>query len=330
MNQDAKTDAQITGAISRIGSLAHDFEVASGGPVLGKSEPFTISGENAARVATDLRTVLSALSALRDGEATEGTIRIKPLQWVPNSQTVENSLWVSVEPLGRHYTIEPESHVFRVETQLVMSEYGADALGLYPTLDAAKAAAQADLERRVSPLIEVAALTRNAEPVAVRRDTAGLIEEYRNLVKTGAEYAASELRLAPTSAFEIYMGHFRDIGRDIEAALSATPPVAQTGTVGMTLDEIWADATNSVCQTMQDKDMCNCPAGGCVASKVVPAPEDRAYFSRTVGISDAMVEAFAREFTAVNTSTWLERNREDVRRALEAALSAPTVEGEGL
>lgn len=60
------------------------------------------------------------------------------------------------------------------------------------------------------------------EPVRAR-DNASLIEEYRNLVKTGAEYAASELRLAPTSAFEIYMGHFRDIGRDIESALASPP-----------------------------------------------------------------------------------------------------------
>ncbi|TGV26372.1 hypothetical protein [Mesorhizobium sp. M4B.F.Ca.ET.143.01.1.1] len=75
-----------------------------------------------------------------------------------------------------------------------------------------------DGQRIVQPLY--ATPTRPASPIE-QGEVERLIEEYRNLVKTGAEYAASELRLAPTSAFEIYMGHFRDIGRDIEAALAA-------------------------------------------------------------------------------------------------------------
>lgn len=58
-------------------------------------------------------------------------------------------------------------------------------------------------------------------PQALTEGVAGLIREYENIVNTGAEYAASELRLAPTSTFEIYIGHFRDIGKDIATALAS-------------------------------------------------------------------------------------------------------------
>lgn len=47
-----------------------------------------------------------------------------------------------------------------------------------------------------------------------------LIERYRDLVKTGFDYAEKDKGDAPTSTFEIYIGHFSDIGREIEAALS--------------------------------------------------------------------------------------------------------------
>lgn len=88
---------------------------------------------------------------------------VKPLEWEPNSPTTPNSLWVGVRAINRHYTIDPESNVFRVETQLSLSEYGPESLGLHPTLDAAKAAAQADYEQRI-----LSALASGAGPVAWR------------------------------------------------------------------------------------------------------------------------------------------------------------------
>jgi hypothetical protein len=43
-----------------------------------------------------------------------------------------------------------------------------------------------------------------------------------------------------------------------------------------TVDEIWDTATNAVCQTMQDSDMCKCTDGQCVAAVVRPEPQDLA------------------------------------------------------
>ncbi len=45
------------------------------------------------------------------------------------------------------------------------------------------------------------------------------------------------------------------------------------------LDDIWDAATNSVCQHMQETDMCKCPDGDCLAEKIRPGPEDRAHFA---------------------------------------------------
>lgn len=86
-------------------------------------------------------------------EAVAPVACVKGLEWEQNSQNTENSLWANVDSIGRSYTIEPESFVFRVETQLLLSEYGPERLGLHPTLEAAKAVAQADLVRRISPLL---------------------------------------------------------------------------------------------------------------------------------------------------------------------------------
>lgn len=40
------------------------------------------------------------------------------------------------------------------------------------------------------------------------------------------------------------------------------------------VEAAWDDATNAVCQLMQDKRMCKCRAGGCLAATVVSSPQD--------------------------------------------------------
>lgn len=47
-----------------------------------------------------------------------------------------------------------------------------------------------------------------------------LIDRYQNLVKTGVEYAEQDKGNAPTSNFEIYMGHFASLFSEIHTALS--------------------------------------------------------------------------------------------------------------
>lgn len=72
------------------------------------------------------------------------------LPWQPNSPRNEASLWALVEPINRSYSVEPESNVFRADTSLFPSrEYGNDDMGLFPTQADAKAACQADFERRI-------------------------------------------------------------------------------------------------------------------------------------------------------------------------------------
>ncbi|MFU0504170.1 hypothetical protein [Pseudaminobacter sp. NGMCC 1.201702] len=48
--------------------------------------------------------------------------------------------------------------------------------------------------------------------------------------------------------------------------------------------DLWDAATNAVCQTMQDRNMCNCPDGDCLAAKVNPAPQDFAWFSQQLTV----------------------------------------------
>ncbi|GEM_PF-5418982 len=43
--------------------------------------------------------------------------------------------------------------------------------------------------------------------------------------------------------------------------------------------DIWEDATNAVCQIMQESKMCNCPDGECLASTVEPSKETMAQWN---------------------------------------------------
>lgn len=52
-------------------------------------------------------------------------------------------------------------------------------------------------------------------------DVKELVERYDRLVSTATSYAKQELNGAPTSIFEIQVGHFRDFGRDLTTALEA-------------------------------------------------------------------------------------------------------------
>lgn len=47
-----------------------------------------------------------------------------------------------------------------------------------------------------------------------------LVDRYQNLLKTGFEYAEQDKGSAPTSNFEIYMGHFASLFSEIHTALS--------------------------------------------------------------------------------------------------------------
>jgi hypothetical protein len=101
--------------------------------------------------------------AKRRAEKAEATrpeaVVVKGLPWAQNGRA-EYSMWANVDHIDRCYTIEPNSNVFEVETRVFLSEYGSDSLGLHPTFEAAKAAAQADYERRILSAIEL-------KPVAV-------------------------------------------------------------------------------------------------------------------------------------------------------------------
>src|SRR5690242_2658861 len=95
--------------------------------------------------------------------------------------------------------------------------------------------------------------------------------------------------------------------------LAALPPSQGEGPAADVVREIWDAATNAVCQTMQDRGVCNCRDGHCVAAKIEPAQQDIEYFAALaslapraaqgapadeqsgetshVAVSDAMVEA---------------------------------------
>lgn len=57
--------------------------------------------------------------------------------------------------------------------------------------------------------------------------------------------------------------------KDFEALLDAAESALKHR------DEIWDDATNAVCQAMQEQNMCNCPNGKCLAATIT-SPKDAA------------------------------------------------------
>lgn len=112
----------------------------------------------------------------------------------------------------------------------------------------------------------LAALPREA-PVAVDEIITALYRRFKDWSKRG--FGPDDVTWCEVKA-------------DVMNLVAAASPANEAGAVAvkaLTLDEIWDDATNAVCQHMQDKGMCLCPDGDCVAAKVLPAPEDRAYFS---------------------------------------------------
>ncbi|MBZ9922004.1 hypothetical protein LB579_30395 [Mesorhizobium sp. BR1-1-7] len=171
---------------------------------------------------------IRALSALRDGEATE----VEPVAWQ----------WRALED-GEPKTAWKDPDLgdrpgWEALAKRNPEKYATERRALYSSFRAA-------LTRNAEPPVAAANPEASAALVGVKNH-GSLIEEYRNLVATGMEYAKGELRLAPTSVFEIYMGHFRDIGRDIEAALVATPPAPTAAVDG----EVVAKITDIINRTM--------------------------------------------------------------------------------
>lgn len=82
------------------------------------------------------------------GESIEISAVLSGLPWQQNSNR-KGSLYAPFETLRLYYSIEPESHVFRLERGWSLSEWGSDDLGLWPSLDAAKKAAFVDFVSRV-------------------------------------------------------------------------------------------------------------------------------------------------------------------------------------
>ncbi|WGG61822.1 hypothetical protein [Brucella intermedia] len=63
--------------------------------------------------------------------------------------------------------------------------------------------------------------------------------------------------------------------------------------------EIWDDATNAVCQAMQEQKMCNCPDGDCLAAKIDFSPEKIATATRPApAATDTGLVTFSVEVTS--------------------------------
>lgn len=132
--------------------------------------------------------------AKRRAEKAEATrpeaVVVKGLPWAQNGRA-EYSMWANVDHIDRCYTIEPNSNVFEVETRVFLSEYGSDSLGLHPTFEAAKAAAQADYERRILSAIELKPVAGAIE-AAVKRlheNLASFYAEVQSELSTQGERA---------------------------------------------------------------------------------------------------------------------------------------------
>ena len=79
-----------------------------------------------------------------------GEVAVNALRWEQNAPGIRGSEWALVRDFDRCYGVEPEGHVFKAATSVFPSgEMSETSLGTYPTLEAAKAAAQADFDTRI-------------------------------------------------------------------------------------------------------------------------------------------------------------------------------------
>ncbi len=70
--------------------------------------------------------------------------------------------------------------------------------------------------------------------------------------------------------------------------------------------EIWDDATNAVCQAMQEQKMCNCPDGDCLAAKIDFSPEKIATATRpTPAATDTGLVTVEHQYWHDQTQEWL-------------------------
>ncbi|WP_139975806.1 hypothetical protein [Ochrobactrum sp. CGA5] len=70
--------------------------------------------------------------------------------------------------------------------------------------------------------------------------------------------------------------------------------------------EIWDDATNAVCQAMQEQKMCNCPDGDCLAAKIDFSPEKIATATRPApAATDTGLETVEHQYWRDQTQEWL-------------------------
>lgn len=139
----------------------------------------------------------------------------------------------------------------------------------------------------------------------------------RDAVIKGIESARSK-----AACFADKPGVCREIERELRALSELFGPHRQTQQQRTTIDDIWDAATNSVCQTMQDRNMCKCPDGDCLAAKINPEPAD---YSRYI-CGDPMCHQFSKPN---GRCSWCKANIAPKRRPIVAgAYGAITISDE--
>lgn len=90
-------------------------------------------------------------------------VGVKGLGWVKNGRA-RDSVWTGeLGGLRVFYSIEPEDRVFRLERGWMLSDYGRDDLGLFPTRDEAERAANNDWHRLIRSALIPASPTEPVE-----------------------------------------------------------------------------------------------------------------------------------------------------------------------
>jgi len=129
--------------------------------------PVRLKHDNAAFLAACDPPTITALCNLASAAAlprpADGVgVRVKGLVWRENGST---SLWTGELIFGVYYTIHDEGTGWRVFRGQFLSDAGAAEVAYAASLEAAKAAAQADYDRRILAALDLAP----AEPVAEDR-----------------------------------------------------------------------------------------------------------------------------------------------------------------
>lgn len=157
----SKTDSLLGELVANVRSHARLDEDALNQHRINGTDPSGPTAQHIARLDPQTVLELCRLAKLGLASATASPVpgvKGLELEWAKNGRH-DGNLWTGELAFRTFYTIEGDMDVllFRVERGQFLTETGEDLVGIFPSLDQAKAAAQADYAARILSALEPAA-----------------------------------------------------------------------------------------------------------------------------------------------------------------------------